>query len=82
MKIGTAKTEVIYLSRNPYQCLSQVSGTTLTQVEKFKYLGIAFTSNEGQDKELNTRIGKAVAVKQSPLLRILQLRFEAVTRLS
>ena len=29
MKISTAKTEVLYLSRNPDQCVLQVNGATL-----------------------------------------------------
>ena len=40
----------------------QVNGATLKQVEKFKYLGVAFTSDGRQDEELDTRIGKASAV--------------------
>ena len=39
MKISTAKTEVLHLSRNPDQCVLQVNGATLKQVEKFRYLG-------------------------------------------
>ena len=62
MKINTAKTEVLHLSRNPDQCLLQVNGATLKHVEKFKYLGVAFTSDGRQDEELDTRIGKASAV--------------------
>ena len=62
MKISTTKTEVLHLSRNPDQCVLQVNGATLRQVEKFKYLGVAFTSNGRQDEELDTRIGKARAV--------------------
>ena len=65
MKISTAKTEVLHLSRNPDQCVLQVSGATLTQVEKFKYLGVAFTSDGRQDEELDTRIGKASAVMRA-----------------
>ena len=42
MKISTAKTEVLHLSRNPDQCVLQVNGATLKQVEKLKYLGVAF----------------------------------------
>ena len=45
MKISTAKTEVLHLSRNPDQCVLQVNGATLKQVEKFRYLGVAFTSD-------------------------------------
>ena len=65
MKISTAKTEVLYLSRNPDQCVLQVNGATLKQVEKFKYLGVAFTSDGRQDEELDTRIGKASAVMRA-----------------
>ena len=43
----------------------QVNGATLKQVEKFKYLGVAFTSDGRQDKELDTRIGKASALMQA-----------------
>ena len=43
----------------------QVKGATLTQVEKFKYLGVAFTSDGRQDGELDTLIGKASAVMQA-----------------
>ena len=65
MKISTAKTEVFHLSRNPDQCALQVNGATLKQVEKFKYLGVAFTSDRRQDEELDKRIGKASAVMRA-----------------
>ena len=65
MKISTAKTEVLHLSRNPDQCVLKVNGATLKQVEKFKYLGVAFTSDGRQDEELDTRIGKARAVMRA-----------------
>ena len=65
MKISTAKTEVLHLSRNPDQCVLQVNGAKLKQVEKFKYLGVAFTSDGRQDEELDTRIGKASAVMRA-----------------
>ena len=65
MKISTAKTEVLHLSRNPDECVLQVNGATLKQVEKFKYLGVAFTSDGRQDEELHTRIGKASAVMRA-----------------
>ena len=77
MKISTAKTEVLHLSRNPDQCVLQENEATLIQVEKFKYLGVAFTSDGRQDEEPNrqepnrrkarqdTRIGKASAVKRA-----------------
>ena len=59
MKISTAKNEVLHLSRNPDQCVLQVNGATLKQVEELKYLGVAFTSDGRQDEKLDTRIGKA-----------------------
>ena len=65
MKISTAKTEVLHLSRNPNQCVLQVNGATLKQVEKFRYLAVAFTSDGRQDKELVPRIGKASAVMRA-----------------
>ena len=40
----------------------QIDGVSFKQVEKFKYLGVAFTSNERQDEELDVRSGKARAV--------------------
>ena len=42
--------------------LLQVNGATLKQVEKFKYLGVAFTRDGRQGEVLDTRIGKASAV--------------------
>ena len=63
--IITVKTEILHLSRNPNQCVLQVNEATLKQVEKLKYLGIAFTSDERQDEELDTRIGKASAVMRA-----------------
>ena len=65
MKISKAKTEVLHLSRIPDQCPLLVNGATLKQLEKFKYLGVAFTSDRRQDEELNARIGKADAVMQA-----------------
>ena len=62
MKISTSKTEVLCISRQPMTCNLTVSGEHLKQMEKFKYLGIAFTSDGKQDNELDTRIGKAGAV--------------------
>ena len=65
MKISTAKTEVLHLSRNPGQCVLRVNGATLKQVEKFKYLGVAFTSDGRHDDELGTQISKASAVMRA-----------------
>ena len=65
MKISTSKTEILHLSRNPDQCSLQVDGVSLKQVEKFKYLGVAFTSDGRQDEEIDNRIGKASAVMRA-----------------
>ena len=65
IKINSAKTDVLHLSRNPDQCVLQKNRATLKQVEKFKYLGIAFTSDGRQDEELDTQIGKASAVMRA-----------------
>ena len=61
MELSTAKTEVFHLSRNPDQCVLQVNGATLKQVEKFKYLGVAITCDGKYDELLDTRIGKTSA---------------------
>ena len=42
-----------------------VNGATLKQVEKFKYLGVAFTSDGWQEDELDMRIGKASVVMRA-----------------
>ena len=42
-----------------------MDGATLKQAEKFKYLGVAFTSDERQGEELDTRIGMASAVMRA-----------------
>ena len=65
INMNTAKTEVLHLSRNPDQCVLQVNGVTLKPVDMFKYLGVAFTSDERQDEELDTRIGRASAVTRA-----------------
>ena len=65
MKISSAKTEVLHLSRNPDQCVLQVNGATLKQAQKLKYLRASFTSDGRLDKELDTRIGKASAVMRA-----------------
>jgi len=64
MKISTKKTEVFCLSRNPRRYRLEVSGSTLQLVEKFKYLGVVFTSGGRPNKEIDKRCGKA-----NPVLR-------------
>ena len=65
MKISTTKTEVLRLSGNPDQCVLQVNRTTLKQIDKFKYVGVTFTKDGRQDKELDSGIGKASAVMRA-----------------
>ena len=62
MKISTAKTEIMCLSRHPVQCSIQINGVTLKQMEKFKYLGVTFSSDGRQDNKLDRHIGIASAV--------------------
>ena len=59
MNISTTKTETMCLSRQPKQCFLQIDGVPLKQSEKFKYLGVSFTSDGRQNSELDIRIGKS-----------------------
>ena len=79
MKISTAKTEIMCLSRYPVLCSFQTNGVTLKQTEKFKYLGVTFLSDGRQDNELDTRIGKASAVMRQ-LCRSVVLKQELCTK--
>jgi len=45
MKINTKYTEVLCLSTKPRQCMLQVSGNTLQEVEKFKHLWVVVASD-------------------------------------
>ena len=65
MKISTSKSEVLQLSGTPVLCFLQIGGTSLKQMEKFKYLGVSFTSDGRQDEELDVRSGKASAVMRA-----------------
>ena len=79
MKISTTKTETMCLSRQPKQCSLQIEGVQLKQSEKFKYLGVSFTSDDRQNSELDIRIGKASAVMRQ-LHRSVVLKRELCTR--
>ena len=65
MKKSSVTTEVLHLSRNLDLCVLQVNEATRKQVEKFKYLRVAFTSDGRQDVELDTRIDKASTVMRA-----------------
>ena len=62
MKTSTKITEVFSLSKNPIRWRQHVNSNTLQQAEKFKYLGVVFTSDGRQNKEIDARIGKANVV--------------------
>ena len=62
MRISTGKTEVMVLSRRHTECTLYVNGVQLRQVEEFKYLGVMFSSDGRQDKEIDRRINQASAV--------------------
>ena len=62
MKISTSNTQIMCLSRQPVQCSFQANRVTIQQTEKFKYLGVRFSTDGRQDNKLDTRIGKASAV--------------------
>ena len=59
------KIDVLHVSRNTNQCLLQLNGATQKQVYQFKYLGVAFASDERHDEELDFRIGKAIAIRRA-----------------
>jgi hypothetical protein len=62
MKVNTAKTETMVISRNHSQCTATVNGVTLRQVENFRFLGFTFSSDGTLDAEIDRRIGAASAV--------------------
>ena len=57
--IITKKIEALYL---PRQCILQVSGNTLQQLETFQYLVVVFTSDRSRNKGIDTWIDKTTAV--------------------
>ena len=77
MKISAAKTETMCLSRRPKQSSLQNGGVPLKQSEKFKYIGVSFTSDGRQNSIFDIRIGKASALMRQ--LHALQLRRITVT---
>ncbi|KAK3521504.1 hypothetical protein QTP70_007969 [Hemibagrus guttatus] len=65
MRVSTSKSEAMVLDRKKVACTLQVGGEVLPQVEKFKYLGVLFTSEGRMDREIDRRIGAAAAVMRS-----------------
>ena len=78
-EISTIKTKTMCLSRQPKQCSLQISGVPLKQSQKFKYLGVSFTSDGRQNSELDIRIGKTSAVMRQ-LHRSVVLKRELCTK--
>jgi len=62
MRINTAKTETLVISRYLDQCTLNINGIPLKQVEKFRYLGVLFASDGSWDQEIDRRIGAAAGV--------------------
>ena len=56
MRISTAKTESMVFSRHPLDCTLYVNGVQIRQAQEFKYLGVMFTSDGRQDREIDRRI--------------------------
>ncbi|KAK3522454.1 hypothetical protein QTP86_011000 [Hemibagrus guttatus] len=65
MRVSTSKSEAMVLDRKKVGCTLQVGREFLPQVEEFKYLGVLFTSEGRMDREIDRRIGAAVAVMRS-----------------
>ena len=71
------KTDMLHVSRNTNQRLLQLNGAIQKQVHKFKYLGVAFTSDGRQNKELGIPIGKAIAIMKALLYSVVMRRFSS-----
>ena len=79
VKISTAKTEIMCLTRHSVQYSFQTNGVTLQQTEKFKYLGVTFSSDVRQNNKLDTCIGRASAV-MCQLYQSIALKGELCTK--
>ena len=78
MTICMTKTENMCLSRHPAVCSFQINKVTLQQAEKFKYLGVAFSSDGRQDNKIDALIGKASPIRHQ-LFQSLVLKRAAYT---
>ncbi|XP_051931184.1 uncharacterized protein LOC127607121 [Hippocampus zosterae] len=65
MKIGTAKSETMVLSRKRVDCPLRVGEKILPQVQEFKYHGVLFTSEGRREREIDRRIGAASALMRT-----------------
>ena len=60
--------------------LLQLNGATQKHVYKFKYLGVAFTSDGRQNKELGFPIGKTLAIMKAVHYSVVMKRFSSCER--
>ena len=68
---------MLHVSKNINQCLVQLNGATQKQVCKFKYLGVAFTSDGRRKKELGIPIDKAIAIIKALHYSVIMRRFSS-----
>ena len=64
-KITSFLNKELYLLRNFVQSSLQVGRVSLKHMEKFKYLGVAFSSDGRQDEKSDVRSGKAIVVMRA-----------------
>lgn len=57
MRISTCKTDAMVLGQKSVRCSLRVVREALPQVEKFKYLGILFTSRGQIEMDIHRQIG-------------------------
>ena len=77
IKLSTVKTDTFHVSRNTNQCLVQLNGARQKQVYKFKYLGVAFTSDGRRNQKLDIPIGKAIAIMKALQYSVVMRRFSS-----
>jgi len=65
MRMSTSKSETMVLSQKRVECPLRVVNEILSQVDKFKYLGVLFTREGQMEQEIDRRIGAASAVIQA-----------------
>ena len=68
---------MLHVSSNTNQCLLLLNGVTQKQVYKFKNLGVAFVSDERQNKEFGIHIGWAIAIMKALNYSVVMRRFSS-----
>jgi len=58
--MNTEKAEVLCLSEDPSQCMLQVSGNTIQQIENFRYHGMVFTRDGRRAKRSMHELEKQI----------------------